>query len=192
MSKLITENAELLIYLDGKLRVTILGGIKLTGLDCMKITLKLTITDHKQNAFRHNLDLYNSIQTEQLIDKSAEALDISINEIITAIGQLTTGLENYRSERLEVMKPKQVEKKQLSEQERKVAITYLKSPDLLTRTKQVIAQSGLVGEETNALIAYLTYTSRKRHTPLHLMCLGASGPSKTWLQESVSETDAGG
>jgi len=186
-AKLITENAELLIYLDGTLHITILGGIKLTGLDRMKVTLKLTSTDHKQNAFRHNLDLYNSIQTEQLIEKSAEALDVSTNEISTAISQLTTALENYRSERLEAMKPKQVEKKQLSEPERKAAIAYLKSPDLLTRTKQAIAQSGLVGEETNSLIAYLTYTSRKRHTPLHLMCLGASGTGKTWLQERVSE-----
>jgi hypothetical protein len=174
MAKLITENAELLIYLDGKLHITILGGIKLTGLDRMKVTLKLTGTDNKNIAFRHNLDLYNSIQAEQLIEKSAEALDVSTNEISTAIGNLTTALEHYRSERLEAMKPKQVEKKQLTEPERKAAITWLKSPDLLERTKQAIAQSGLVGEETNSLIAYLTYTSRKRHTPLHLMCLGAS------------------
>jgi predicted transcriptional regulator len=186
-AKLITENAELLIYLDGKLHITILGGIKLTGLDRMKVTLKLTRTDNKQNTFRHNLDLYNSIQTEQLIEKSAEALDISTNEISTAISQLTAGLENYRAECLEAMKPKQVEKKQLTEHERKAALIYLKSPDLLARTKQAIAQSGLVGEETNSLIAYLTYTSRKRHAPLHLMCLGASGTGKTWLQEKVSE-----
>jgi len=177
-AKLITENAELLIYLDGKLHITILGGIKLTGLDRLKVTLKLTWTDNKQNAFRHNLDLYNSIQTEQLIEKSAEALDVSTAEISTAISQLTTALENYRSDRLEAMKPKQVEKKQLSEQERKAAIQYLKSPGLLDRTKQAIAQSGLVGEETNSLIAYLTYTSRKRRTPLHLMCLGASGTGR--------------
>jgi hypothetical protein len=56
---------------------------------------------------------------------------------------------------------------------------------LLTRTKQAIVQSGLVGEETNSLIAYLTYINRKRHTPLHLMCLGGTG--KTWLQEEVSK-----
>ncbi|MET3982124.1 hypothetical protein ABIB62_004746 [Mucilaginibacter sp. UYP25] len=187
MAKLITENAELLIYLDGKLHITILGGIKLTGLDRMKVTLKLIRTDNKNNAFRHNLDLYNSIQAEQLIEKSAEALDVSTTEISTAISQLTTALENYRAERLEAMKPKQAEKKQLTEAERKAAIQYLKSENLLTRTKEAIAQSGLIGEETNSLIAYLTYTSRKRHTPLHLMCLGASGTGKTWLQEKVSE-----
>jgi len=187
MAKLIADNPELLIYLDGKLHITILGGIKLTGLDRLKVTLKLIRTDNKQNAFRHNLDLYNSIQTEQLIEKSAEALDVSTAEISTAISQLTTALENYRAARLEAMKPKQPEKKQLTEAERKAAIAYLKSPDLLTRTKQAIAASGIIGEETNSLIAYLTYTSRKRHTPLHLMCLGASGTGKTWLQEKVSE-----
>ena len=95
-AKLISDNPELLLYLDGKLHITILGGIKLTGLDRLKVTLKLIRTDDKNNAFRHNLDLYNSIQTEQLIEKSAEALNISTNEISTTINQLTTALENYR------------------------------------------------------------------------------------------------
>jgi hypothetical protein len=167
--KLITENPELLTYLEGKLHITILGGIKLTGLDRLKVTLK--ISPHQTSsgrgglkdvvAFRHNLDLYNSIQTEQLIEKSAEALDVSTAEISTAISNLTTALENYRAERLEAMKPKQPEKRVLTESERKAAIQYLKSPELLQRTKQHIAQSGIIGEETNSLIAYLTYTSRK-------------------------------
>jgi hypothetical protein len=184
---LITENAELLIYIEGKLHITVLGGIKLTGLDRLKVTLKLTVTGKPANAFRHNLDLYNSIQAEQLTEKAAEALDVSTNELSGILNGLTTALENYRAERLETMKPKQAEKKELTEGERKAAVTFLKSPNLLERTKAAIAQSGLIGEETNSLIAYLTYTSRKRHTPLHLMCLGASGTGKTWLQEKVSE-----
>lgn len=187
MSKLVTDNPELLLYLEGRLHITVLGGIKLTGLDRLKVTLKLIRTDNKQNAFRHNLDLYNSLQSEQLIEKASETLDISSSETSAIVNNLITALENYRGERLESMKPKQPEKRTLSESERKAAITFLKSPNLLGRTKQVIADSGLIGEENNSLIAYLTYTSRKRHTPLHLMCLGASGTGKTWLQEKVSE-----
>ncbi len=186
-AKLITENPELLLYLDGKLHITILGGIKLTGLDRLKVTLKLVCTDDKQNAFRHNLDLYNSIQAEQLIEKAADALEMGTREISTAMNQLTTALESYRAERLDAMKPRQPEKKTLTESERKAALTYLKSADLLSRTRQAIGQSGIVGEEVNSLIAYLTYTSRKRNTPLHLMCLGPSGTGKTWLQEKVSD-----
>lgn len=187
MSKLVTDNPELLLYLNGKLHITVLGGIKLTGLDRLKVTLKLIITGKPSNAFRHNLDLYNSVQTEQLIEKASEALDISSSELSQVIHGLITALEHYRGERLESMKPKQPEKRTLSEAERKAGISFLKSPNLLQRTKQVIADSGLIGEENNSLIAYLTYTSRKRHTPLHLMCLGASGTGKTWLQEKVSE-----
>jgi len=186
-AKLITENPELLLYVEGRLHITVLGGIKLTGLDRLKVTLKLIRPDNKDNVFRHNLDLYNSMQTEQLIEKASETLDISSSEVSQTINNLVTSLENYRSERLEAMKPKQPEKRTLSEAERKAAITFLKSPNLLQRTKQAIADSGLIGEENNSLIAYLTYTSRKRNTPLHLMCLGASGTGKTWLQEKVSE-----
>ncbi|MBB6239877.1 hypothetical protein HDC90_004539 [Pedobacter sp. AK013] len=192
MAKLISENPELLLYLDGKLHLTVLGGIKLTGLDRLKVTLKIrkaspTGGGLEGAAYRHNLDLYNGIQTEQLIEKASETLDVSTSETSQVISRLITELENYRATRLEEMKPKQPEKRELSETERKQAINFLKSPNLLGRTKEAIKLSGLIGEETNSMIAYLTYTSRKRHVPLHLMCLGASGTGKTWLQEKVSE-----
>ncbi|OWK69711.1 hypothetical protein [Pedobacter sp. AJM] len=187
MVKLISENPELLIYIDGKIHITVLGGIKLTGLDRLKVTLKLSLTGKSNTAYRHNLDLYNGIQTEQLIEKASEMLDVSTSETSQIINRLITELENYRAQRLEEMKPKQPEKRELSEAERRQAITFLKSANLLQRTKEAIKLSGLIGEETNSMIAYLTYTSRKRHVPLHLMCLGASGTGKTWLQEKVSE-----
>ncbi len=75
--KLITDNPELLLYLNDKLHITVLGGIKLTGFDRLKVTLKVVNTDDKLNVFRHSLDLYSSIQTEQLIEKSADALDVA-------------------------------------------------------------------------------------------------------------------
>ncbi|WP_315824050.1 hypothetical protein [Paraflavitalea speifideaquila] len=51
----------------------------------------------------------------------------------------------------------------------------------------MIRQSGIVGEETNSLIAYLVYCTRKQAVPLHVMFLGTSGSGKTWLQEKISE-----
>ena len=191
MARLITDNPELLMYIDGKLHITVLGGIKLTGLDRLKATLKISpnlgVAGRAANAYRHSLDLYNGIQTELLIEKASEMLDVSTSETGQIIGRLITELENYRAARLEDMKPKRPEKRELSETERKQATAFLKSPDLLKRTREAIKLSGLIGEEVNSMIAYLTYTSRKRHVPLHLMCLGASGSGKTWLQEKVSE-----
>lgn len=52
--KLIVENPELLLYMDGKLHITVLGGIKLTGFDRLKVTLKIVCGGNTNRAFRHN------------------------------------------------------------------------------------------------------------------------------------------
>jgi ASC-1-like (ASCH) protein len=151
----------------------------------LKVTLKIICTDRKQLTFRHNVDLYNHIQTGQLIERVAETLDVSTADVSEAVSQLTTARETYRAEHLEALKPNQQEVRELTEAEHKAALTFLKAPQLLNRTGEAISQTGIIGEENNALIAYLIFTSRKRNTPLHLMCLGASGTGKTWLQEKV-------
>lgn len=168
-SKLISDNPELLIYLEGSLHITILGGIKLTGLDRLKVTLKLTTTSNKHQAFHNHLYLYNSIQVEKLTEKAGEALDLSTGELNGVINRLITALEDYRNSRLEAMKLKKEEKRELTDTERKAALKYLSTANLMECTISDIEKSGLIGETVNRMIAYLAYTSRKRHTPLHLL-----------------------
>jgi len=185
--QLITANPELLIYDKGELRITVLGGIKLTGLDRLRVTLKV---EHKVKSclpVRHNLDLYHHAHTEQFINKITESLDISTQATTQTIAALTNELESYRARRLESVQPRAEERVQLSPAQRQAAINYLKQANLLERTAEDIGRSGVVGEETNRLIAYLVYSSRKLAVPLHLMFLGSSGSGKTWLQERVSE-----
>jgi DNA primase len=186
-NKLITTNPELLVYDSGELLITVLGGIKLTGLDRLRVTLKV---EHKTKSLlpvRHNLDLYHQPHTEQLINKIAESFEISTQTTMQTIAALTSELESYRSRRMESLQPRTEEKPLLSPAQRQAAIHYLKQSNLLTRTNEDIGRSGLVGEATNRLIAYLVYSSRKLAVPLHLMFLGSSGSGKTWLQEKVSE-----
>ena len=182
--RLYTDNSELLLYRTNSLNVTILGGIKITGLDRLRVTLKI----EKQGCLpiRHNLDLYHSKQVEMLIEKMNEGLEIGASACARMVNHLTGCLESHREIRLEALKPKKIDQKLLSESERKEAIKYLKAPKLLRNTLNDISHSGIVGESKNALIAYLAYTSRKREKPLHIMCLGASGTGKTYLQEIVS------
>jgi hypothetical protein len=78
------------------------------------------------------------------------------------------------------------ETKQLTEAERKAAIQFLKSPDLMERTNGLLGKSGIIGEEINRQILWLVYGSRKRPDPLHVICLGASGTGKSYLQEKVA------
>ncbi|MFZ1705289.1 MAG: CHC2 zinc finger domain-containing protein, partial [Saprospiraceae bacterium] len=187
-SMLNTDNPELLIYETEKLYITILGGIKITGLDRMRVTLKIELKQYTSSLpIRHSLDLYHTKQVEQLTEKMAGQVSSSTSEAERTISELTTKLEQYRQEKLEHLKPKKEEKRQLTEQEKKAAIAYLKDPKLMTNTLADIVKSGIVGETQNALIAYLAYTSRKREKPLHIICLGASGTGKTYLQEKISE-----
>jgi DNA primase len=185
--QLVTANPELLIYDSGELLITVLGGIKLTGLDRMKVTLKVEHKALPRLPVRHHLDLYNHPHTEQLIGKIADSLDIPTQRATQTIALLTSELEHYRARRMESLQPRAEERVQLSPAERQAAIQYLKQANLLERTGEDIGRSGIVGEETNRLIAWLVYSSRKLPVPLHLLFLGSSGTGKTWLQERVSE-----
>jgi DNA primase len=173
--KLVTANPELLIYDSGELLITVLGGIKLTGLDRMRVTLKVEHKAKQVLPVRHHLDLYNHPHTEQLVSKLAESLDIPTQAATQTIAALTSELESYRARRMESLQPRAEERVQLTPAQRQAAIQYLKQANLLERTGEDIGRSGIVGEETNRLIAWLVYSSRKLPVPLHLLFLGSSG-----------------
>ncbi len=71
-----TTNPDCLTYDHLPLVITVLGGIRLEGLDRMRATLK--IKTEEQKAIRHNLDLYNHIQVEKLIRRVAEQLESAL------------------------------------------------------------------------------------------------------------------
>ena len=181
-----TSHPDHLIYESGPLVFSVLGGIKLEGLDRLRVTLKVEIKDSPRPALRHNLDLYNDNQLEKLIRKCAERLEVGASVLSASLSGLTEALEAYRLDRLREAGA-EPERKQLSEEERRTARSFLEAPDLLRRTNALIGESGVIGEELNRLIMYLVFTSRKREQPLHVVSLGSSGTGKTHLQEKVGE-----
>jgi hypothetical protein len=185
--QLVGENPEQLVYNNGLLILTVLGGVKLEGLDRMRVTLKLELPDSPRPPLRHNLDLYNDNQLEKLIRKTAEKLETGTSVIAASLSELTGQLEVYRLQQLKNQQADQYIRKQLTPEETAQAKDFLKSPDLLKRTNELIGQSGVVGEELNRLIMYLVFTSRKREQPLHVVSLGSSGTGKTHLQEKVGQ-----
>ena len=185
-----TGNPEYLLYQNGSLQIAVLGGVNLFTLDKLKVTLKITRTDHPSpiyNIRQSNLDLYHADQTEKFIQKVAERLELGTREIQIAIAELINGLEDYRLKILEEQQPKKPIQKELSESRKAAVIDFLKSNDLLLKTNDLIGQTGLVGEENNRLLMFLVFTSRLRSQPLHIISLGASGTGKTYLQEKVAD-----
>jgi hypothetical protein len=182
-----TTNPESLIYQNEILKLTVLGGIKLEGLDRMRATLKIELTGSPRPPVRHNLDLYNDNQLEKLIRKTAEKLEAGTSIIAASLSELTEELEKYRLQQIKQKMPEGGKPKVLSAAERKEAIDFLTAPNLLERTNELIGKTGMIGEQNNRLLMYLIFTSRKQNQPLHIVSLGSSGTGKTYLQEKVGE-----
>ena len=186
--KLQIDSTDQLICTNELLELTVLGGIRLDGLDRMRTTIKIQLQESSRPPVRHNLDLYNDTQLEKFIRKVAERLEIGTSVISASLSELTEELEKYRLNRIkqeqENLKPKF---KKLNLGEIEEAETFLKHKDLLKKTNELIGKSGVIGEEVNRLLMYIIFTSRKREQPLHVVSLGSSGTGKTHLQEKVGE-----
>jgi hypothetical protein len=180
-------NPDHLIYEHELLKLSVLGGIKLDGLDRMRTTLKVELKNSNVPPLRHNIDLYNDTQVEKLIRRTAEKLEIGTSIIAASLAELTEQLETYRIEQIKENEPKPYESPKLTAEEQKEAETFLKQENLLQKTNEMIGKSGMIGEENNRLVMYLIFTSRKRSQPLHIVSLGSSGTGKTHLQEKVGE-----
>ena len=184
-----TTNKDHLQYKYPPLDIAILGGIHLESLDRLRVTLKIKI-EHPGSesgtclSLRHNLDLYNDNQTEKLIRKVAVRLEVGTS-VVAALMDLTDQLEAYRLEEIDQQNKVEDKRKMLSQEEIQAAKQYLSAPNLMQRTMEDIGRAGVIGEETNRLLMYLIFTSRKRENPLHIISLGSSGIGKTHLQEKV-------
>jgi hypothetical protein len=185
--KLNTSNPESLEYSNEILNQTVLGGIKLEGLDRMRVTLKVELTDSSRPPVRHNLDLYNDSQLEKFIRKIAEKLEIGTSVIAASLSELTEQLEKYRLDEIKHQQNTTNEIKHLTEQEKTEAKENLKEPNLLETTAKNLQNTGIQGEEKNALILLLAMTSRKMKDPLSVICLAKSGVGKSYLMEKVAQ-----
>ena len=201
-----TNNPEAITYITEELGFTLLGGIRIDGLDRLRVTLKIEVVNRRFKhypstgsgsylnnaelaglAIRHNIDLYNDTQVEKLIRKTAQRLEVGTSAIAKSLADLINQLEQYRLQRIEQQEKKADTRKPLTVQEHKTAKEFLEQSNLLEKTNEAIGKSGVIGEELNRLLMYLIFTSRKREHPLHIISLGNSGTGKTYLQEKVGE-----
>ena len=184
-----TSNPAHLTYTKGMLDIAVLGGIRLEGLDRLRVTLKIKITEDQRPALRHNLDLYNDTQVEKLIRRVAEKLEVGTSVIGAALAELTDELEHYRLREIERQATAlEQPKKLLTTEKINQAKIYASAPNLLQHIGEDLQETGIVGEWTNALIEYVVMSSRKCVDPLSVITLAKSGMGKSYLQEKVAST----
>jgi len=100
MKKLEDGPGGILIYHNGVLILTILGGVKLEGLDQMRVTIKVEIPDSPRPPVRHNLDLYNDNQLGKLVRVIAARLEVGMSVTEACLAELIEGLGAWRLEEI--------------------------------------------------------------------------------------------
>lgn len=197
--KIDVSNPNAITYITEELGFTIVGGVRLDGLDRLRVTIRIEVInrkfEHYQNnpelaalPVNHNLDLYNDVQVEKLIRKAAERLEVGTLQLTKAIADITRQLELYRLEQIEQQQTaREVKKKVLTNDEKDEAISFSSEPNLLKRTNDLIGRSGVIGEEKNRLRMFIIFLSRLMENPLHIISFGSSGAGKSHLQEKVAE-----
>lgn len=198
-NKIDISNPEAITYQTEEIAYTILGGIRMEGLDRLRVTIKIEVVNRKFRhylnnpdiaalAIRQNLDLYSITQVEKLARLIADRLEVGVTAVSKDLSDITAELERYRLQQIEErQKDEGVRQKVLTEAEKAAAIQFLQQKNLLQATNDMIGRSGIVGEELNRLIMWLIYTSRKTAKPLHIISMGSSGTGKSHLQEKVGE-----
>ena len=179
-----SNNPEAPTFVTDDLSVVILGGVKLGGLDKLRVTLKVEYKDHPP--IRQNLDLYHSSQVHKLVEQVAGLYELPTEQITETLEVLTSELEKWRMNQLELLSKPAKEKPTLSGTEKTRAMKWLKAPKLMQRTQELLGGAGMVGEETNRLLLWLVMGSRKTARPLHAVSLASSGTGKTHLQQTLA------
>ncbi len=145
-----TTNPHCFTYQTEELLIELLGGIRIEGLDRMRVTIKITVVGRKHASYlsnptlaglslRHNLDLYNDTQVEKFIRRVAEKLETGSIAVTKAIADITGQLEQYRLKQLDKQETRK--EKALTKQEREEAVQFLEQQDLLNKTNEFIARS---------------------------------------------------
>jgi DNA primase catalytic core len=187
-SPLNTTNPNKLIYQTSELRFTIWGGIEKDNLHRLKVNLLVEHTAESLKYYQDDVNLYSNGQLQRFIKGVAEELECSSTVVKNTLRELSTHLAEFRLKLSEaeqkVLQPKVY---QMSKEEEREALSFLKGKQLVRNTLVTIEKTGLVGEQKNGLLLFFLYLSRLMDEPLHAIIFGKSGSGKTYLQTRVSE-----
>ena len=185
MQNLHIQSPHFITYADEHFTIDVLGGIDLLQIEKMICTLRVTHKNYPP--FRTNLDLYADSQTDKLIRTFCDKWGVTLVEASKSIHACICQLETYKLDNLRY--PQSIKEKafEMSETEQEEASEYLKSNDLIANLQRDFQHIGILGEEENALILFLTMSSHASETPFSVLCLAKSGIGKSYLLQKLSQ-----
>jgi hypothetical protein len=187
LSALQPQGEHWLLVIDG--REYRIGGLEKTlGTDGLKIALRVRVGQESPGGsprFHLDcLDLARDADRRRFIERAAEETGLHADLLKRDLGRLLLAVEQAQAE---LARPKETAAPvvKLTESERIEALAWLQAPDLIGRLRAAIRHAGIIGEENNALVAYLAGVSRKLERPLAIIVQSASAAGKTTLMDAV-------
>lgn len=153
-----------------------------TTFEILKVNLRLL---HNQRFHLDTLDLYQARQRQAFVKQAAEETGLEAELVQRDLGKVLLELESLRDRRLLGLMEPVTAKPTMTEAEREEALAWLKAPNLIGRLREAFHLAGIIGEETNTLVAYLAGVSRKLDRPLAVIVQSASAAGKTTLMDAV-------
>jgi hypothetical protein len=131
------------------------------------------------------LDLYQAKQ-RQVFAKNAAA-ELRVDEMIVQrdLGRLLLRLEQLIEERAKAAESAVVAAPAMTAAQTQEALAFLRDETLVERIIADVERVGLVGEPSNALVAYLACISRKLTAPLAVLIQSTSAAGKSLLMDTV-------
>jgi DNA primase catalytic core len=154
---------------------------KTVGTDALKIALRLR---HGERFHLDQVDLCRDMERRRFVERAAEETGLTTDLLKRDLGRLLLAVEQAQAE---LSKPQEQTGHvvTLTPEEREAALTWLREPNLIGRLREAFHQAGIIGEETNTLVAYLAGVSRKLERPLAIIIQSASAAGKTTLMDAV-------
>lgn len=175
------KDNEIITQLDQR-RYRIRGFEKNLSYDQLKVNLLVT---QGEGLHVDTFDLYATKPRANFIRQSAVELGVKEELIKKDLGRLLLKLELLQEQNIRETLTLQPVSQELSDKDCKEALSLLEAPDLIDRLLADFQACGLVGEETNKLVAYLAVLSRKLDKPLAVMVQSTSAAGKSALMDAV-------
>jgi DNA primase len=171
-------------FADRKWRVRVLS--KEGARAEMKVNVLVSREDgHHEGFFVDTVDLYSARQRAAFLKAASAETELDERVLTRELGAILLQLEEKRDAKLEALMAPKPTTPAMTDDERDEALALLRDPRLMERIVEDLERAGIVGEETNKLVAYVAATSRKLEEPLAIVIQSSSAAGKSSLMEAV-------
>ncbi len=166
---------------------------KVTSFDVLRVNLLVTVSGQAEatslssgSGFHvDTLDLYSARARAAFVAAAAGELRLAPEVVKADLGRVLLACEAKAEEVIAAAQAPAKPEIRLTSAQREAAFDLLRDPDLIARIEKDFARVGMVGEQVNCLVGYLTAVSRLLPSPLAVIVQSTSAAGKSAVMESV-------